>query len=245
MTIFLDFDGVVCDSVLEAYVSSWIAWYRTIRSEEPAAVPIEQRELFYRYRPFIRNGEDFVLLQQLIERGVAIATQRDFDLQLERAGTRSMQQYRNAIYAVRERLLAQDRDAWLRLNRIYPHVRKELDRLALLRQVYILSTKKADYIAEILAGDGVSWPRDRIITSEGRPKISIIGEVLAQSSATTAHFFEDQPDHFPRSPETVGYELHCYLAEWGYIQKQWLHQSGYSVVGETDFPVVIDRIVSR
>lgn len=242
MTVFLDFDGVICDSVLEAYVSSWIAWYRVICGEEPAAVPLVDRRLFYSYRPFIRNGEDFVLLQRLIGQGVKISSQQQFDRILDQVGAEEMQRYRRAIYAVREELLRHDRDGWLRRNRIYPHVRAELDWLAQRDCCYILSTKKAAYISEILAADAVVWPPERILSTEGKAKLSIIGELLAADGQQSAAFVEDQPDHFPSSNQRLDFDLECYLARWGYVQRQWLDSSRYSTIAENEFGPLMRRL---
>lgn len=230
MTVFLDFDGVLCDSVLECFVSSWIAWYREIRGEEPAAVPLEHRELFYCYRPFMRTGEDFVLLQDLISRGVTLSSQQGFDTLLGQVGVETMLRYRQQIYAVRERLLRDDHEAWLRLNRVFPHVQELLPLMADRENFFILSTKKQRFIQEILAGTGTQWPSERAICSEQRPKVTIIQEVMARRGDSVAHFVEDQPNHFP-TPETrssLPFTLNCYLAAWGYVQQQWLTQSAAS-----------------
>ncbi|TVQ37823.1 MAG: hypothetical protein EA384_11015 [Spirochaetaceae bacterium] len=244
MTLFLDFDGVICDSVLEAYVSSWIAWHRLVCGREPAAVPLQHRTLFYRYRPFIRNGEDFVLLQQTIEEGIAISTQSDFDDRLARTGAHRMQQYRSAIYSVREQLLRDDRHAWLRLNRIYPHVRSELEWLSQRDDCYILSTKKAAYIAEILIADGVDWPARRVLSAEGRSKIDMMAEVLAERSDPHAAFVEDQPDHFPGIGDDPGFRLDCFLAAWGYIQPHWLQRRDLTVIEEADFAPLVRKLLA-
>lgn len=252
MTVFLDFDGVLCDSVLECFVSSWIAWYREIRGEEPAAVPLEYRELFYRYRPFMRTGEDYVLLQDLVSRGVSISSQQQFDTLLSQVGSETMLRYRRQIYGVREQLLRGDREFWLRLNQVFPHVRELLGSLAADERFFILSTKKEQFILEILAAAGTRWPGERAICSERIPKISIIRERLESRGDSVACYVEDQPDHFPSLEARHGlpFTLHCYLAKWGYVQQDWLTESAarraaYTAIDTQEFEELMTRLVKE
>ncbi|TVR01993.1 MAG: hypothetical protein EA403_09485 [Spirochaetaceae bacterium] len=242
MRLFLDFDGVVCDSVGEAQVASHRAYCQKVLGSSADELSEDDRARFISYRPFIRNGEDFVLLQQLIREGIQLSSQADFDRELLRAGAATMQRYRDAIYSVREQMLAEDRAGWLALNRIYPHVRAVIDRPAGDDRCFILSTKKAQYINEILNGEGVRWPATRIISTEGREKVTLIEQTAGGDNEI--HFVEDQPDHFP-SPGERPAALHCVLATWGYIQPQWLESSAYTTIGPQEFADFLDRLLSR
>ena len=242
MRLFLDFDGVICDSVGEAQVASHRAYYEEVLGGSADALSEDDRARFVGYRPFIRNGEDFVLLQHLIREGIELTDQADFDRELARAGTSTMQRYREAIYSVRARMVANDRSGWLALNRVYPHVRSIIDRPAADSRCYILSTKKAQYINEILDGEGVRWPANRVISTEGRSKVALIEQTAG--SETEIHFVEDQPDHFP-SPGEGPAGLHCVLATWGYIQPHWLDSPVYTTVGPDEFGGFVDRLLSR
>ncbi len=241
MRLFLDFDGVVCDSVGEAQVASHRAYYRKVLGRSAEALSDDDRARFISYRPFIRNGEDFVLLQQLIGEGIQLTSQADFDRELARVGASTMQRYRDAIYSVRAQMLDEDRSGWLALNRIYPHVRAVIDRPAADPRCFILSTKKAQYISEILNGDGVRWPAERIISTEGRNKVALIEQTA--DGDNEIHFVEDQPDHFP-APALRPAALHCVLASWGYIQPQWLGSSAYTIIGPDGFAGFLDRLLS-
>ena len=58
--VFLDFDGVICDSALECLVSSWEAYFRDHGRDAPKAVPVDLKERFLALRPYVRSGEDSV-----------------------------------------------------------------------------------------------------------------------------------------------------------------------------------------
>ena len=91
--LFLDFDGVVCDSVPECFLSSHIA-YNEFLGRPVTAVPLETKKRFYEYRPFMRSGEDYFLLQKFIEEGKTISVQEDFDRVIRALPPGTMETYK-------------------------------------------------------------------------------------------------------------------------------------------------------
>lgn len=246
--LVFDFDGVICDSLDECLVSSWVAYHRlspprgrpdAARPRRPAPpggatscrdgaacgdllpdrVPITLRDAFLRLRPFIYRGEDFVLIQELLHRGVPVDSQAEFDRQIARAGPERMDLYRDRIYRVRAELLRRDRPFWLRLNRIYPHVRRWLGRLAAHPAFFILSTKRAPLIREILLENGISLPLSRIIDAGRRHKLPLVSALLDEQGARRAVFLEDQIAALRGNRDA---RIECRLAGWGYIRPEWL-----------------------
>ena len=88
--VLLDFDGVICDSVDECLVTSFHAYYDLQGNPAPASGPAARRESFARLRPFIHIGEDYLLIHELIDRGIDIADQREFDALVQAAGRSRM-----------------------------------------------------------------------------------------------------------------------------------------------------------
>jgi FMN phosphatase YigB (HAD superfamily) len=229
--IFLDFDGVMCDSINECFVSSWIAY----GSGRPTiSVPIHDYQLFRSYRPFIRRGGDYVLLQRCIDLGISLNSQEDFDAQESFAGDAQMDKYHGEFYAAREELLRTDRTYWLGLNRVYPAVHDALKKAA--GSAWILTTKKVDFALEIAQSQGLAWDRDRIICSGKQKKLDIIANMIG-SGQSRAVFVDDQIDHFEGR---AGQRIDCYLAAWGYVSPEWL-QREVKVIHEHDF----NRLMTR
>jgi len=219
--VFLDFDGVICDSLSETLVSSWRGYYLLNNREEPKAVPVSLRGEFARLRPFVRSGEDFILIQECIAHGIPIHTQATFDEQLAQRGEQRVARFREAFYAARRDLLKNDRKFWIDLNRLYPHVEPRLQAWASSHACYILSTKRAEYIIEILESRGIHMDSDRVISCGAKQKKSTILRILDARECDRALFIDDQIDHlaseWARDPRIAG----C-LASWGYVQKEWL-----------------------
>jgi phosphoglycolate phosphatase-like HAD superfamily hydrolase len=216
----LDFDGVICDSVLECLVSSWIAYYRELAESQPSHVAVGLRSDFAALRPFIRSGEDYILIQELLDRSLVIKNQQDFDSYISAAGAERMKRFKALFYKAREELVERDRDYWLSLNPVYPHMEEALRGLAGREELHIVSTKRANFIAEILASRGIEFPLSRIHYASNIEKIEIVDALLAESNLERSVFVDDQIDHLRREGMSAG--IDSKLAAWGYIKPEWL-----------------------
>ena len=219
--VFLDFDGVICDSILETLVSSWRGYYLLRGEEQPPLMPVSLLRDFAGLRPYVRAGEDFILIHELIAAGYPIRSQRDFDNQLAERGQQRIDLYRDSFYAARQELLRHQREYWLSLNRLYPHVAPCLGSWSSSSSLYILSTKRADFIVEILNSKNIPMAPQRVLSCAAKEKISTILRTLAQRGYERALFIDDQIDHLA-SDSARDPRIDCCLASWGYVQKQWL-----------------------
>lgn len=226
--LILDFDGVICDSVEESFVSSWIAYFDLYLERKPVYMPVSLRKDFARMRPLVRGGADFMLIQEILEKGGFVSRQEEFDAIARAAGEKKLALFHELFYKARAELLAKDRGAWLAMNRIYPHVASAFALLPAAAPVYILSTKKPDFIAEILSANHISMPLERILYSGSERKMDIVTSIRAESAKSEAVFIDDQIDHLAQ-PETAGpgaspTRIRVYLATWGYVQEDWLRE---------------------
>lgn len=239
---FLDFDGVLCDSLPECYVSSFIGYFRYYLGEEPGWIEIEHYRQFHLLRPFIRRGADYLLLQKIIGEAIPCASQEDFDSILRDHGGELSDQFHRMFYRVREELLEEDRDYWLSLSRIFPPFLDGMPHWASHPACYILSTKKAEFIHEILLHKGIHWPLERIIYSGTESKSAIIDERLEGLGAERGFFIEDQIDHLYRNEVA---RIETALAEWGYVQPEWLRQGTIQVFSYEDLQIRMEEITSQ
>ena len=231
--IFLDFDGVICDSVDECFVSSWLA-YAMHRDKEPTSISLSEYHLFRDYRPFIRGGADYLLLQHCIAKGIHLSNQDEFDAQVEIIGDAGIDEFHSQFYSIRSNLLENDRAYWLKLNTIYPGVRQPLKSLA--PHAWILTTKEVSFAHEIISSKGFEWALDRIICSGKERKVEIIEQILGEND--TAVFIDDQIDHFTGS---IDPRISCYLAAWGYVRPDWL-SGNTEVLTENGFAELFARL---
>ena len=221
--VVLDFDGVICDSLQECLASSWYAYYHLLLGLEPSSTPLTLRSRFASLRPFVRAGEDFLLLQEIIHLEVPIGSQGDFDAYARRSSGPRLKRLGELFYEARSRFLRCDRESWLALNRIYPGLRHALSAWVLSPAFYILSTKKPEFILEILASKGIESSAERVLYCARKGKLDIVSELLDRLGAGGAVFVDDQIDHL-LSGQGGDNRIEARLASWGYIQPEWLEE---------------------
>jgi phosphoglycolate phosphatase-like HAD superfamily hydrolase len=234
---FLDFDGVICDSIPECFLSSYTAYRELLLGETVKAVPLRDKALFYAYRPFIRSGEDYLLIHDIIRRGVVVGSQDAFDREIARAGKQRMAEYGRLFYRARENILAADRQFWLDLNPLFPGMRELLLSAAENRDFYILSTKKPPFIREILLRRGIAWNTRRILFPGKETKKDVIESIMLSGGGGGAVFVDDQLDHLLVAAENKN--IAGYLAAWGYVKQPWLAQTGVPVIHFEDLRKLI------
>ena len=217
--LVLDFDGVICDSIEECFASSWTAYHALFRKADPGQPTAVQKAEFARLRPFIRTGEDFIVIQDLLWTGQEVRDQKGFDDAAHRAGTENRATFRRLFYQARTELLESDRAGWLGLNRIYPHMEEAFALLPPDAPLFILSTKKPRFIAEVLAAHGITIAEERILLSESEPKLATVERIRKQGGFREAILVEDQIDAIKGNSNDA---IRVYLARWGYVKAEWL-----------------------
>ncbi len=229
--LFIDFDGVICDSAAECLFSSWVAYDRlglSAQPDDPAvppsdtpgtppSVPVTLRKRFLGLRPFIRAGDDYVLIQHLLATGRTPAHQEEFDLERRRAGPQMLARYADELNRVRQDLMVHDRDHWLRLNPLYPGM-EGLLRAADWDRTWILSTKRPRYIEAILAFHEVPVPAHAILHAAAISKLDMVAAVLDERQAGRAALIDDQLDHLVGNEDP---RIEVFLATWGYAKPEW------------------------
>jgi len=218
--LVLDFDGVICDSVAECFASSWEARFRLRGGTGPVPEPpAGGLAAFALLRPFVRNGEDFLVILEAADRGAAIRDQAAFDALAAEIGQPGLREFKSRFYEARERFLAEEHERWLRMNRVYPHARTAL--LAAANggvPLRILSTKRPPYILEILGAERVPFAREHVHHTTG-PKVPVVRELLAASGCAKAVFVDDQLDYLRGLDDP---RIEGRLASWGYVRPEWL-----------------------
>ncbi len=212
--IFLDFDGVLCDSLEECYRSSWLAsigWEGAGVPPDPA-FDAAYRARFDACRPYIRSGEDYLVVHEWAAREMVPSSQAEFDASLDAKGRVVLDGLKTKLYGVRDRLLESHRALWLSWNPLYPGIAGALRSQAGNPAVRILSTKKAEFIREIVLSQGVDWPLERTLYTGTRSKLDIIDEIISGSPSALV---DDQVDHLDFKHPSC----RCYLALWGYVSQ--------------------------
>lgn len=232
--LFVDFDGVICDSLEECFRSSWMAGAGIPITDAPPPDPpfdATYRSRFDACRPFIRSGEDYLVVHEWAARGAVPVDQAAFDRTLKEKGPGVLEELKKKLYAVREELLARHHTAWLSWNPLYSGMAEALVAQADNPDVFILSTKKAEFIVEILAYHGVVWPLERTIYTGPRRKLDLIE---ARVGTARSVLIDDQVDHLDFHHPSC----RCCLALWGYLPPGGAEKAGATL----DLPTALTVI---
>jgi phosphoglycolate phosphatase-like HAD superfamily hydrolase len=219
----LDFDGVLCDGLMEYFQVAWRTYHQLWRPDS-AVPPKDWAPIFYRLRPVIESGWEMPVLLQALQQGVteteifqdwmAIAPHILADSHLE------AKTIGNALDRQRDKWIATDLDGWLALHRFYPGV---IDRLRsiLSSAVYpvIISTKEGRFINQLLQQQGIELAEAQIIGKESqRPKHQVLRELAATHGALSSIWFVED-----RLKTLISIQNHAdlaavrlFLADWGY-----------------------------
>ncbi len=241
--LFLDFDGVLCDSAAECYASSWIGYHR-YKGRCPDSVSIADKEQFYRVRPYIRDAEDYLVLHYAVEQGIPLEDQQDFDALAKKIGEETLNSYHEQFFIGRTKLYGEHREYWLSLHPMFPATRPFLERFARCGRVHILSTKAPEFISIILDYYNLPWPEERIHYAKGREKLALLGSFLDGAELKNggrACFIEDQIDNVIRNNDP---RIIPRLASWGYLRDDWREQTKVPLISERGFREIAESVLA-
>jgi phosphoglycolate phosphatase-like HAD superfamily hydrolase len=220
----LDFDGVICDGLIEYFEVAWRTYYE-IWSPTNDTPPDDLALRFYRLRPVIETGWEMpVLIKALIEgipddkilqQWIAIAPQLLLDdrLQAREIGAK--------LDNLRDEWITTDLGGWLSLHRFYPGVVEKIKlTLASAVKLYIVTTKEGRFVQQLLQQEGVNLPPAAIFGKEvKRPKYEILRELIqvADEKTDNVWFVEDRIKTLQLIQQQTDLEnVKLFLADWGY-----------------------------
>jgi phosphoglycolate phosphatase-like HAD superfamily hydrolase len=228
----LDFDGVISNSLLEAYLITW----RIAGGLDPRLVPADGRlptpENIHDFReqnrehwnafkdivPFCNRGEDYLLAHQAVCEKRIIKTQEEFYSFAQCSPKDRLDRFHEEFYCERYRLTDQELDRWLALNTAYPGVPEALKLLASKFTLAVATSKDRESVLRLLQNYGIKdyfEPHAVLDKSAGASKrahLAALGEIY-HCSFDRISFIDDKVAHLTDcSPLGV----RPYLAGWGY-----------------------------
>ena len=218
----LDFDGVICDGLIEYFQTAWCTYCQIWKPAE--IVPNPDLALsFYRVRPAIETGWEMPLLIRALLTGITeeqiLREWPEIVPHLLTENNLKAQSVGAMLDGLRDNWIAEDLAGWLSLHRFYPGV---ADRLHSLQEssvkVAIVTTKEGRFVRELLQLAGVQMPSELIFGKEyNKPKHQILREFLASDKDSTIWFVEDRLKTLlsvKQQPDLS--QVRLFLADWGY-----------------------------
>lgn len=213
-TLFLDFDGVLFDTLKEAYVLCRYAFYGT-----DIKIPIDEDEykLFYKYKFLVYNSWQYYYLMQVLNESNpvqaynALLNTRDFEAE---------QSFDKKYYEKRLEMKRDYFEFWDELEEPFEfffEVKSIYEKGRI--DVVIVSKKDFDSIKMRLNQYGLGLADDKIFAKEQLMKYNekrdFIEEYVVKNDIERAIFVDDNSHNIRPCKDIEG--LKCLLAGWGNI----------------------------
>ncbi|MBS3027821.1 MAG: HAD family hydrolase [Dolichospermum sp. DET50] len=220
----LDFDGVVCDGLIEYFEVAWRT-YCQIWSPINDTPPDDLALRFYRLRPVIETGWEMpVLIKALIEGfndDQILQSWTNITPQILAADKLEAKAVSTKLDHLRDEWIQTDLNGWLSLHRFYPGV---IERLKITLesevQLYIVTTKEGRFVKQLLQQEGVNLPPENIFGKEvKRPKYETLRELIekANTQNVSLWFVEDRLKTLQLVQQQSDLNhVQLFLADWGY-----------------------------
>ncbi len=220
----LDFDGVICDGLLEYFQTTQRAYQAIWKNSDQDN--LEQfAAQFYKLRPVIETGWEMPVLLRALVLGISenrILNHWAEVLQETMISDRlDKQAIMQQVDQIRDHWINQDLDSWLGLHRFYPGVIERLQQILNSDvKLYIISTKEGRFIERLLHEQSVLIDSQFILGKEVKqPKYEILRQILNryQIQPEQLWFVEDLLKTLQlivKQPDLNSMGL--YLADWGY-----------------------------
>ncbi len=220
----LDFDGVICDGLIE-YFATTKKTYHKIWQEESETITDGFAEVFSQLRPVIETGWEMpVLLRSLV---VGITPEKilsQWHLIRETIVTQENLDKKLLSYTLdntRYNWINNNLDDWLSLHRFYPGILDKLQQIINSDcHFYIVTTKEGRFVKQLLEKQGIELAANNIIGKEcKRPKyetLRLLRDNIPEPNISI-WFMEDRLKTLELVKQQSDLsKVQLFLADWGY-----------------------------
>ncbi|WP_201523473.1 hypothetical protein [Aliarcobacter butzleri] len=216
--IFLDFDGVLFDTVKEAYSVAVISSGRYCSLDE-IDFETEYYQNFKKLRYLISPAWNYkYLLEELEVNNDINLIKNNFLNSISNASKKDYEEFENSFFSTRNYLRKTHYQKWFRLNVPFPFLGEvEFLFYEYKHLVYIVTTKDKATVLKLLSLEGIELNGNRVFDKEDYEKFgskkSIIESLISQE--TQSIFIDDSDKHIQDCSQIK--DIKCFQPEWGYV----------------------------
>ena len=218
--LFTDFDGVLFDSLPEAYRLGRAAYRGT-----DVHVPADAREFarFSALRFLVTHSAQYWQLFRLIDIHGTDAPEALYragfaELARDRGNDEAMRAFDEKFLALRKKLIAEEHAFWLSLSTPYPFLEALKPRFRGAFPPVVVTTKNREAVLENFAAEGIRGVPEKILDkadcARAGGKRALIAEYMARERVARGIFVDDVLANV-RECDGVP-NLRCLHAGWGY-----------------------------
>jgi phosphoglycolate phosphatase-like HAD superfamily hydrolase len=218
--IALDFDGVICDGLLEYFQTTQKAYCQIWQTENTEHFAHQ----FYQLRPVIETGWEMPILlralvlnysdQEILDHWPIV---RDKIIQSENIEPKKVGL---TVDQIRDHWIESDLESWLNLHRFYPGISETIKQILNQSQFYIITTKEGRFVKQLLQQTQIDLNPDFIFGKEiKQPKYETIRQIIKNyhNPNLTVWFIEDRLEALEQvAAQSDLNQVKLFLADWGY-----------------------------
>ena len=237
--IFLDFDGVLFDTVREAYAVSMIALGRSARIVD-VNFDSAHFEKFSRYRYLIGPAWNYYYLIRAIDEETLASgneVESEFRKSLGQWKEGEHRSFEENFFQTRNRLRESDRNGWLSL--IVPYGMVDDVRTLLQNhpeKFFMVTTRDRESVIHLLRLHRLEIPEDNIFAKEEyavcNSKMEIIRSLISDRQIEKSMFIDDLEDHLAACK--VVENLLPLQAMWGYVAPDKKEDNSVNILKEIE-----------
>jgi phosphoglycolate phosphatase-like HAD superfamily hydrolase len=220
----LDFDGVICDGLIEYFEVAWRT-YCNIWSSSNNTPPDDLALRFYRLRPVIETGWEMPVLIKALINGFSdehiLHEWANINPQILLVDNLQPKEIAAKLDHLRDEWIATNLNEWLSLHKFYPGVAERLKMtIDSGIQLYIVTTKEGRFVQQLLQKEGIDLPTNFILGKEVKvPKYETLSKLIenAITKPVSLWFVEDRFKTLQLVQKQLNLDnIQLFLADWGY-----------------------------
>jgi len=218
---FLDFDGVLCNSLNESLIVSYNTYHKT-SIKDLNQIPKQSREYFYNNRWIVRPAGEYYVLWKAYDMSINI--DKKIFKKLKNENNSHIISFQKDFYLFREKL-KKDLSYWLSLHETYHNVKEFLTTTE--DELFIVTNKDKKSV-ELLSK---YFKYDKKILSIYSMEISFDKKVLIKMAINDNNidilnseliFIDDNVSNL-NNIDKMDENINTYLATWGYLDNTGLN----------------------
>jgi hypothetical protein len=216
--IFIDFDGVLFNTVKEAYVVTSIAMnkYKCI---DDVVFDTDYFKYFLKYRYLVGPAWNYKYIWELLSLKKLNGFEQLYQNLVSNAQQSDYYKFENLFFSTREKIKLNEFDKWIGLNESYDFLRLIKHNLIKNNEFFIIvTTKDKATVKKLLNLEGIAMSDNSIYDKDDFEKFKnksiIIDSIMKKRNIDKAIFVDDNLEHLNKCKKILN--LETYEARWGY-----------------------------
>jgi len=217
----LDFDGVLCDSVIETAISGYKIAQIVWTDMPKTSISLEMIEQFREVRPFLKTGYESVLILRLLHLGLSVeklCSRYSAHIQkLIDDDKLDINEIKKLFGKARDRWIEESLEEWIEMNPLFDGVVEFLDTID-KKYCYIVTTKQERFVKYILEAHHIQIDDENIYGLDREMgKVEVLHLIRKRHPHNHIVFIEDRLQALIEVLDDGGVDnISLKLVSWGY-----------------------------